>query len=122
MKLFLPLFLCLASILPSTASSTEWQLRTGDAPLSVAELEALPGTYFRFYDDGEAFFGTEGAYAYTYAPANGGGTAWGSYRISADGGVCVDFVNGAQRCDLYVRNGARLMLITAEGERYPIRN
>ncbi|MFW8634975.1 hypothetical protein [Cribrihabitans pelagius] len=106
---------------PLPAAAADWQFRPGDQPLSAVELAALPGQSFRFYDGGESRYGAEGAYSYTYSAENGGGTAWGTYRLLPDGSVCVDFTNGFSRCDLYVRNGARMILITEEGERFPVR-
>ncbi|MGR3760819.1 hypothetical protein ACUXV3_11910 [Roseobacteraceae bacterium NS-SX3] len=117
MRYLVPLILCLAG--PATAA--DWALRTGDEPFSRSELAALSGQSFTFFDDGESRFGADGAYSYTYSAANGGGTAWGSYRIAGDGSVCVDFVSGFARCDLYVRNGGRVILITEKGERFPVR-
>ncbi|MFY0312011.1 hypothetical protein ACFMBG_19185 [Leisingera sp. D0M16] len=114
----MPLFLCLAA---GAAQAADWQLRPGDAPFARDELEALPGQSFRFYDGGESLYGSGGAYSYTYSLENGGGTAWGTYRIAEDGSICVDFTNGFARCDLYVRNGSRVILITEKGERFPVR-
>ncbi|KIC15423.1 hypothetical protein RA20_18505 [Leisingera sp. ANG-Vp] len=118
MKQIMPLFLCLMA---SHALAGEWPLKPGDTPFAQNELEALPGQSFRFFDGGESLYGSDGVYSYTYAPENGGGTAWGTYRIAADGSICVDFANGFARCDLYVRNGSRVILITEKGERFPVR-
>ena len=130
MKSLMPLFCCLANFTLSSAAlaadrdagrDTNWPLRPGNVPFDHSELAELPGQSFVFYDDGEAHFALGGAYAYTYSVANGGGTAWGSYHIAADGSVCVDYANGLARCDLYVHSGARIVLITSDGERYPVR-
>lgn len=118
MNWIIPLIFCLAA---GTAQAADWELRPGDAPFARTELEALAGQSFRFYDGGESLFGRDGAYSYTYSLENGGGTAWGSYRIAEDGSICVDFANGFARCDLYVRNGSRVILITEKGERFPVR-
>lgn len=118
MKRIMPLFLCLTA---GAAHAADWELRPGDAPFVLAELEALPGKSFRFHDGGESLYGRDGAYSYTYSQENGGGTAWGTYRIAGDGSICVDFANGFGRCDLYVRNGSRVILITEKGERFPVR-
>ena len=98
-----------------------WSLTSGDTPFTDAELAALPGQELVFYDDGISHYLTDGAYAYTYSAANGGGTAWGSYRVETDGSVCVAFINGAERCDLLVRNGDRVILINEDGARFPVR-
>ena len=119
--LLLPaLFLSLPAV-AQEASAPTWALRAGDTPYDAETLASLPGQSFVFYDDGEAIFGSDGAYYYTYSPANGGGTAWGSYHIATDGSVCVAFVSGATRCDLYVKNRNRTILITEDGQRFPVR-
>jgi len=117
MRRLIPLLLCLATPL----SAAEWALRPGDHPFDAKDLAALPGQVFRYYDDGESRFWANGAYAYTYSAQNGGGTAWGSYVVAEDGSVCVTFINGSSRCDLYVHDGNRTLLITEEGDRYPMR-
>jgi hypothetical protein len=112
--------LCLALVaLPVLAA--DWALRAGDEPLDRAALDALAGQTLTFYDDGRSMYSAGGSYSYTYSQANGGGTAFGTYRLAKDGSVCVAFRNGFSRCDLYVRNGDRLILITEAGERYPVR-
>nr|WP_291735159.1 hypothetical protein [Leisingera sp. F5] len=118
MKRIMPLFL---SLMAGSALAGDWPLRPGDTALAQDELDALSGRSFRFFDGGESLYGSDGAYAYTYSAENGGGTAWGTYRIAADGSVCVEFANGLGRCDLYVRNGSRVILITEKGERFPVR-
>ncbi|WP_368041132.1 hypothetical protein [Leisingera sp. ANG59] len=114
----MPLFLCLIA---ASAGAGDWPLRPGDTPFTQAELDALPGRSFRFFDGGESQYGSGGAYAYTYSAENGGGTAWGTYRIAGDRSICVDFTNGFSRCDLYVRNSGRVILITQQGQRFPVR-
>ena len=101
------------------AFAGDWAMRAGDAPLSRAELEALLGApALRFYDGGRSEYGPGSAYAYVYSNED---RAEGRYRIEADGSVCVDFVNGFSRCDLYVRNGGRVLLLDEKGDRYPLR-
>lgn len=106
---------------PAHVLAGDWDLRQTDRPFEGHELAALPGQSFVFFDDGEAAFGADGAYSYTYSAANGGGTSWGSYHFAPDGSVCIDFVNGFSRCDLYVHSGDRVVLITEKGERFPVR-
>ena len=45
----------------------------------------------------------------------------GRYTISDDSTVCIDFDNGFSRCDMYVRSGEKLVLLTEDGLRFPIR-
>lgn len=119
MKLSFPV-LSLLCVMPGAVFAAEWKTKPNDRPLPVSELASLAGRSFTFYDGGETLFGDRGAYSYTFAAQNGGGTAWGSYHIAEDGSVCVDFTNGTSRCDLYVRNGDRIVLITEAGERFPV--
>ncbi|UWR88620.1 hypothetical protein [Phaeobacter inhibens] len=106
---------------PSDVLAQDGARRVDDQPYDEEALAALPGQSFVFYDDGEALFGDDGAYSYTYSAANGGGTAWGSYRVAQDGRVCVTFVNGMSRCDQYVTNRDRTVVITSDGQRFPVR-
>jgi hypothetical protein len=65
-----------------------------------------------FYNDGR----------YTYAYDMGaGGYAYGYFEVAEDSTVCIAFVNGFSRCDAFVENGGRLVLITRDGDRFPIR-
>ncbi len=115
------LLILLMSIVPVSAFGGDWALRSSDRPFSAEELADLPGQSFVFFDNGEAIYGAEGAYSYTYSSANGGGTAWGTYQIAEDGSVCVDFASGAERCDYLVHSGERVILLTEKGERFPVR-
>ncbi|MGV6804562.1 MAG: hypothetical protein ACWA49_10180 [Ruegeria sp.] len=115
------LMLIAAAFAATPLGADEWVTRPGDVPLDPKELDALAGRTLTFYDDGRSKYSAGGAYSYTYSAANGGGTAYGTYSIAADGSVCVKYRNGFTRCDLYVRNGERLILINEKGERYPVR-
>lgn len=120
MRLALALILvaALPAALPATAQ--DWMSRPGDTGFSNAELDTrLRGNILTFYDDGQSEFYDDGRYTYTYA--NDGGTGYGYWEITGDSTVCIEFVNGFSRCDRYVRNGDRLILQTADGERFPIR-
>ncbi|MDW3224538.1 MAG: hypothetical protein R8G34_16940 [Paracoccaceae bacterium] len=105
--------------LPVSASAQDWALRGDDRALSHAEVVALTdGQTLVFYDDGASQFSEGGAYSYTYA---GGGTAFGVYTIGPDGTVCIAYRNGFERCDRYVQSGARIVMLTQKGERFPLR-
>ncbi|MBQ4808258.1 hypothetical protein J4717_12340 [Phaeobacter sp. HS012] len=106
---------------PSDVLAQDGAMWVDDQLYDEEALAALPGQSFVFYDDGEALFGDDGAYSYTYSAANGGGTAWGNYRVAQDGRVCVTFVNGMSRCDQYVTNRDRTVVITSDGQRFPVR-
>lgn len=95
-------------------------MRSGDAPLTQSETQDLTsGRTLIFYDNGRAKFSIGGAYSYTYA--NNGGSAFGRFDVGADGKVCIVFANGFGRCDMFVQNGERLVMLTEKGERFPIR-
>ncbi len=95
-----------------------WAMKPGDVSLTSSEIAAfIAKNEVRFYDGGQSDYGADGTYAYVYSNED---RAEGRYRIEADGSVCVDFVNGFSRCDLYVRNGDRVLLIDEKGDRYPL--
>lgn len=101
------------------AGAQEWNGRAGDVVLSLPELsDRLTGQTITFYDNGQSVYFADGRYTYTY---DGGGTAHGYYRLQAGGVVCIDFVHGFQRCDRFVLSGDRLILQTADGDRFPVR-
>ncbi len=108
----------LSFFLLATPALADWQTRAGDVPV---DPETLMGRTLTFYDDGQSRYSAGGSYSFTYGVQNGGGTAYGVYRVVDDGSICVDFRNGFSRCDLYVMNAGRLLLITQDGARYPVR-
>ena len=109
-----------ALLIAGPASAEGYDLRAGDTQLTATALEVrLRGQIVTFYDDGASEYYDDDRYTYTYA--NDGGTAYGYWRIAEDGAVCVDFVNGFARCDIYVMNDGRLMLLDAGGSRFPVR-
>ncbi|WP_299048218.1 hypothetical protein [uncultured Tateyamaria sp.] len=110
----------LLGLLATPTFANDWAVRRGDAPLDRGAVTALiEGRTLTFFDDGQSRFSVGGAYSYTYA--NGGGTAFGRYEVGADGTVCIAFRNGFGRCDRYVENGGRVVMLTEKGERFPIR-
>ena len=116
------LCLCLGLMAPMalTAQDAPYAQRDSDTALTVQALQTrLFGQILTFYDDGQSEYYPDGRYTYTYA--GNGGTAYGYWRIEADGAVCVDFVNGFARCDRYVMAGAQLVLLDEKGARYPVR-
>ena len=104
-----------------SALADPFVMRSGDIVFDPdAMRERLSGQILTFYDDGQSEYYTDGRYTYTYA--DNGGTAYGYWRVEDNGAVCIEFVNGFSRCDLYVRNGDRLLLIDENGARFPVRN
>ncbi len=109
----------IALTLGPPAHAEGWAMKPGDVTFSATEIAAyLAENEVRFYDGGQSEYGDNGAYAYIY---DGGDRAEGRYRIEEDGSVCVDYLNGWSRCDLYVRNGDRVLLIDEKGDRYPLK-
>ena len=102
------------------ASAQDWSTRPGDTLLSQVETrDLINGQTLTYYDDGQSKFSVGGAYSYTYA--NSGGTAFGRFEVGEDGKVCIAFANGFARCDRFVQNRGRLVMLTEKGERFPIR-
>lgn len=89
------------------------QTLTRDAVANVTNGQVL-----EFYDGGQSKYSVGGAYSYTYAS---GASAYGTFYIKPDGVVCVDYANGSARCDQFVRSHNRLVLLTEDGGRYPVR-
>ena len=115
MKMVLPFLCCLAS----QVVAQDWAVRAGDDVLNRAELSALTsGTTLIFFDDGQSKFSAGGAYSYTYAS---GATAFGRFEIGENGMICLFYRNGRSRCDRYVLHDGRLILLTGQGQRFPVR-
>lgn len=71
-----------------------------------------------FYAGGWSRYSVGGAYSYTYAS---GASAFGTFDIGEDGTICVAYRNGRARCDRFVRSHGRLVMLTADGQRFPVR-
>lgn len=112
--------LLIALLVATPALAQGYDVRPSDSVFDAQALDArLSGQVLTFYDDGQSEYYEDGRYTYTYA--GDGGTAYGYWRITEDGAVCVEFVNGFARCDLYVMNGTRLLLLDGGGARFPVR-
>lgn len=111
----------IALLLASPAFAMDFPLKSGDVPFDRAAMEArLSGKILTFYDNGKSRYYADGRYSYTYF-GDERESAGGYWRVTDEGVVCVEFITGHARCDLYVQNGARLVLIDAKGDRYPVR-
>lgn len=95
--------------------------RQGDVVLDRAAMSSLlSGQIIEFFDGSKSRYDADGRYGYTYTDD---GPVWaGRYEVFDGSRVCVDFDNGSQRCDLLVKASERLVLITADGTRFPVRN
>jgi hypothetical protein len=97
----------------------DWFIREGDHPLYGPALQAaIVNQPVVFFDDGRSRYSAGGSYSYTYL---GGQSAYGAFRIADDGQVCITFRNGFDRCDRFVENAGRLVMLTADGQRFPVR-
>lgn len=111
--------ICATLFLAGPVLAQDWHLRESDVLFDAEGLQqALSGQKIEYYDGGTSVFGSDGTYSYTY----GGGGLWeGHYEVGDAGLVCVTFVTGTLRCDRFVRNDGRLVLLTEKGERFPVR-
>lgn len=103
-------------LLASHVCAQNFERKPGD---SLANEGAFKGQTHEFFDGGRSFFSISGTYTYTYPD---GGVAYGSYTLPAPGLVCTAFRHGFERCDQYVTNEGRLILITQDGDRFPVRH
>jgi len=114
------LWICLA-LFPTLAFAQDWVPRDSDTLFDQTTLDTrVRGETITFFDDGQSQFLDDGRYTYTYP--NDGGTGYGYFEIKEDSTICVDFVTGFSRCDMYVVDASnRLVVITESGDRFPIR-
>ncbi len=107
--------LCVAT----NGAAQDWKVQNGDVPFDAPALSAqLSGQTLVFFDNGRSVFENNGQYQYTYG---GGGTWYGHWEVTENSTVCVTFVTGVERCDRIVENGGRLVMQTADGMRFPVR-
>ncbi|MCK0150355.1 hypothetical protein MWU54_10000 [Marivita sp. S6314] len=108
-------------LIASQANAQDFAPRSGDVLFDQTALDnRVRGETLIFFDDGQSRFFDDGRYTYTYA--NDGGTGYGYFEVTENSTICVEFVTGFSRCDLYVTDAqGRLILITEAGDRFPIR-
>ncbi len=113
----------LGIVFASTATAQEFAPKPTDRVLDAAAMaEKVVGRTHEFFDGGVSFFSVSGTYSYTYSD---GGRAYGAWELrdsGNDGVICTSFAAGFSRCDMYVHDGTRLVLITEDGTRFPVRN
>lgn len=116
-----PLILALlGSAIGPPALAGEWAMRAGDVLFTQPELTArVSGQTLTFYDNGRSIFAADGSYQWVYA---GGGIWQGSWVAGLDSTICITYVTNVTRCDLYVKNKGRLVLISEEGDRFPVQS
>ena len=114
-----PVLGVILSTLPVSGQGMDDPIRPDDKLIDHAQLDRMVrGQALQFHDGGLARFEQDGKYSWTYG---GGGTWLGHFDVSEDSTICVTFVTGVTRCDLYVENAGRLVLITQDGTRFPIK-
>lgn len=115
------IYTVLASFLMAgSATAQNFATKNGDEVFDrFALTNFLAGKVLVFYDDGKSQYYDDGRYSYTYA--GDGGTAYGYWDVSENGAVCITFLNEATRCDLYVMNGERMIMIDENSNRFPVR-
>jgi len=111
----------LALILLSTPAWAQDGIRASDQILDRAAMsDLLSGHIVEFHDGSKSSYAPDGTYGYTYTDD---GPVWsGQYEVQSDSRVCVNFDNGSRRCDQFVKDGERVILVTEDGLRFPIRN
>lgn len=112
-------FLALVALIATPANADGH--RPSDSLLDMAGMDALlTGNVITFYDGSKSTYRPDGSYGYTYTDD---GPIWrGEYTLSDDSQVCVEFEGGSTRCDMFVMDGERPVLITSDGTRFPVRN
>ncbi len=91
-----------------------------DATFEGAELfNTLSGQTIEFFDASKASYAADGSYEYRYRPED---QAWRGTWDAEGAEVCVIFENGFDRCDTFVRSGDRLVMVIADGTRFPVKS
>ena len=108
--------------LATPAAAQEFALRDGDTvPTNTALSAMILDRDLEYFDGGVSRYATDGSYAWTYAAENGGGVWEGKFLFSENATLCVVFETGIERCDMFVTSDGRLVLLTVEGQRFPVR-
>ena len=106
-------------LLPTTVFADGFKVLEGDTVLSRDQVVGVTaGQTLTFYEGGVSRYAVGGAYSYSY---ESGATAFGQFEVGSDGDVCIAYANGRARCDRFVRSHGRLVLLTEDGGRFPIR-
>jgi hypothetical protein len=115
--------LILSAALAAAASAVGAQsgLRDTDRPYGRAELVALLSEHaVEFHDGGVSRYRGDGAYSFKYTDTDR--PYLGTYAVGEGGEVCVTFLSGSRRCDTFVADDQRMVLIIGDGTRFPVRD
>ena len=116
-----PLILSVALVLAGASADAQAGLRDTDRPYGRAELAALQsGHAVEFHDGGVSRYRGDGAYSYKYTETDR--PYLGTYAVGEAGEVCVTFLTGVLRCDTFVADDQRMVLIIGDGTRFPVRD
>ena len=108
--------------LASPVAAQEYAVRDSDTVPNTADLSTLIlDRDLEYFDGGTSRYNTDGTYAWTFGANNGGQTHRGTHQIGEDAMVCIIYDTGAQRCDRFVQSAGRLVLLTDNGQRFPVR-
>ena len=112
--------LLLALVLMVGMATAQEGLRATDRLYAVEELSGLLSDHAVEYFDGSVSrYRGDGVYSYKYTEND---RPWlGTWSVPEPGRICVDFENGSARCDTLVDDGARMVLVIADGTRFPVR-
>ena len=110
----------LALVLMAGSAFAQEGVRATDRLYAVEELSGLLSDHaVEFFDGSVSRYRGDGVYSYKYTEAD---RPWlGTWRVPEPGRICVDFDNGSVRCDTLVDDGARMVLVIADGTRFPVR-
>ncbi len=104
------------------AISQEFALRDSDTvPSNETLAETILDRDLEYFDGGVSRYAADGSYSWTYPAENGGGVWEGTHQFADNATLCVVFVTGTERCDRFVTSGDRLVLLTVDGLRFPVR-
>lgn len=113
------IFMALASPL----AAQDYAMRASDTVPSAADLSSLIlDRDLEYFDGGTSRYNADGTYAWTFGENNGGETHPGTHRFGDNATLCITYETGAERCDMFVQSGERLVLLSDDGQRYPIRD
>ncbi|MDJ0629637.1 MAG: hypothetical protein QNJ44_15375 [Rhodobacter sp.] len=107
-------------LLMASAVWAQQGIRATDRPYGQDELAGmLAGHAVEFFDGSVSRYRADGAYSYKYTESD---APWlGTWDVPEAGRVCVDFDNGSRRCDGFVDDGSRMVLVISDGTRFPVR-
>ncbi|MDJ0823917.1 MAG: hypothetical protein QNJ16_00295 [Rhodobacter sp.] len=104
----------------ATTASAQQGLRATDQVYDRQELSGMLSDHaVEFFDGSVSRYRADGVYSYKYTETD---RPWlGTWSVPEAGQVCIAFENGSDRCDIFVSDGARMVMIIDNGTRFPVR-